>query len=67
MDKIKPAVSNEFYFRDDRPPLGRKILLLTWQGICVIGKWEDGLYAGWQYLPRETPAIKRARCERFGI
>lgn len=41
-------------------PAGRKCLLLTWQGIAVIGHLTDPSdYAAWSPLPRMSDEVRR--------
>lgn len=44
----------------EQPPLGKTLLLLTWQGTIVKGRWGDDCCA-WAPLPKETAEIKQAR------
>lgn len=43
------------------PPLGKTMLLLTWEGTIVKGRWDNEGCCAWAPLPKETPAIKRER------
>lgn len=45
----------------EQPPLGQKLLLLTKEGVAVIGKWEFMGYLGWSPLPDVPESIKRKR------
>lgn len=47
---------------EEPPPAGKTILLLTWEGTIIKGRW-DGSDCAWAPLPKEAPAIKAARQE----
>lgn len=48
-----PAVAGEPGWRYDRPPVGKKVLLLTEGGVAVIGLWsKDGGFVAWSPLPK---------------
>ena len=37
------------------PPINKNILLLTSNGVCVIGRWlPGGAYIGWLPVPKPT-------------
>lgn len=47
---------------DAAPPGGAKVLLLTRDGICVVGQWRGGGdFLGWAPLPRRN-RNKEAAC-----
>jgi hypothetical protein len=48
---------------EDPPPIGKTLLLLTWEGCIVKGRWDDEGCCAWAPLPKETPEIKEARAE----
>ena len=49
------------------PPRGRKMFLLTAEGIAIVGVWTDeGRYCGWRPLFKETPEIKLLRVKMRG-
>lgn len=45
--------------KEHAPPRGKKILLLTIGGICVVGHWKDDDWVAWLPLPRVPDHIKR--------
>lgn len=48
---------------DPAPPGGAKVLLLTRDGVCVVGQWRGGSdFLGWAPLPRRDRAKEAAPC-----
>lgn len=43
--------------REHPPPTGRKLVLLTQERTCVVGKWQAGMI-GWMELPRIPDSLK---------
>lgn len=44
------------------PPAGKTVMLLTWEGTAVKGRWDEGCCA-WAPLPSESASVKAARQE----
>lgn len=46
------------------PPLGKRILILTWEGCCSDGIWDPELPAqAWSYMPDVPDELKAARAD----
>jgi hypothetical protein len=58
-----PQPDPNVYWRtpeQEEPPLGKRILLLTWEGCCSDGLWDGSCHA-WSYMPSVPDALKRQR------
>lgn len=52
--------------RDEKPPGGVRLYLLTRAGICVIGHWSnDGAYVAWSPLLKIPAHIKEELHRRY--
>lgn len=56
-NNVMPAASGQVYWRepkDEPPPRGVKLLILTSGGVAVFGDWmDDSNFVAWSPLPRK--------------
>lgn len=45
---------------EEAPPIGQRILLLTWEGCCCDGIWDEG-YQAWCPMPKVPQRLKDQR------
>lgn len=59
-DRLPPAPPRAWVY-GEAPPTGTgRVLLLTWQGTEILGKWRSDEYQAWAALPERDSAREAA-------